>query len=79
VISSIEGDGILQPLEVRGHGYVDRANLTEFTLPLAHGELSRASPKDQDTVPNLGEAFPLGVVVLVLAGCSASSLAIMRV
>jgi hypothetical protein len=25
-----------------------------------------ASPKDQETIPDLGEAFPLGVVVIVL-------------
>ena len=33
-------------------------------LPLTHGEASRASSKGQEAVPDLGEAFPLGVIVL---------------
>ena len=46
-------------------------------LPLTRGEISRASPKDQEAVLDFGEAFPLGVVVLggffcVFFGCNAS-------
>jgi hypothetical protein len=36
----------------------------EFALPLTHGEASCTSPKDQEAVLDLGEAFPLRVVVL---------------
>jgi len=33
-------------------------------LPLTRGEASRTSPKDQEAVLDLGEAFSLGVVAL---------------
>jgi len=36
----------------------------EFALPLTHGEASCTSPKDQEAVLDLGQAFPLRVVVL---------------
>ena len=64
VILSIEGDGILRPLQVRGCGYVHHTNLSELALPLTHSEASRVSPKDQETVFYFGEAFSLGIVVL---------------
>ena len=40
----------------------------EFALPLARSEPSRAPPKDEETVPDIGEAFPLSVVIIVLGG-----------
>jgi len=45
-------------------GCADCANFPEFTLPPTCGEESRTSPKDQEAVLELREAFPLGVVVL---------------
>ena len=48
MVSSIEGDGVLRPLEVGWRGCVNRADLSKLALPLTHGEASRASPKDQE-------------------------------
>jgi hypothetical protein len=42
---------------------------------LTHGEPSRASPNDQEAVTNVGEAFPLRILALILGGSSVSSLA----
>jgi len=64
VILSVERDCVLGPLKVRGRGRADCANLLEFALPLTRSEASRTSPKDQEAVLDLGEAFPLRVVVL---------------
>jgi len=64
VIVSVESDRALGPFEVRGRGGGDCANFSKFALPLTRGEASRTSPKDQETVLDLGEAFPLRVVVL---------------
>jgi len=64
VILPIERDRALGLLEVRGRGCADCANSSEFTLPLTRGKVSRTSPKDQEAVLDLREAFSLGVVVL---------------
>ena len=64
VILSVERDCALGPFEVRGRGRADRANFSEFALPLTRSEASRVSPKDQKAVLDLGENLPLGVVVL---------------
>ena len=77
MISSIEGNGVLLPLKVRGRSYVNRTNLSELTLPLTHDEASCAPPKDQEAVLDFREAIPLGIVVLgglfcVFFGCNAS-------
>ena len=64
VILPIERDCALRPFEVRGRGCADCTNFSELVLPLTRGETSRTSPKDQEPVLDLGEAFSLGVVVL---------------
>ena len=68
MVSSIEGDGVHRPLEVRWCGCVDRADLSKLALPLTRSEASRASPKDQEAVPDVGEACPLRIVALILRG-----------
>ena len=75
MVSSIEGDGVLRPHEVRGRGRVNHIDLIDLELPLTHGEPSRASPNDQEAVTNVGEAFPLRILALILGGSSVSSLA----
>jgi len=65
VILSVERDRALGPFEVRRRGRADCADFSEFALPLTRSEASRASPKDQKAVLDLGENLPLGVVVLV--------------
>ena len=77
MVSSIECDGILRPLEVRRRDHINHADLSEFTLPLTRSEVSGASPKDEEAVPDLREAFPLGVVFhgrlfCVFLGCNGS-------
>ena len=64
VILSVERDRALGPLKVRGRGCGDCANFSEFLLPLTRSEASRTSPKDQETVLDFGETFPLRIVVL---------------
>jgi len=65
VILSVECDRAFRPLEVRGRtSPKDQEALSEFVFPLTCGEASRTSPKDQEAVLDLGEAFPVRVVVL---------------
>ena len=77
MILPIKRDRALGPLKVRGSGCADRANFSEFALPLTHGEASGTSPKDQEAVLDLREAFSLGVVIF--GGSSVPSLTMMSV
>ena len=66
MVITVESEGILRPLEVGGCSRANRVDLPKLVLPLACGELSHASPKDQEVVLDLGETVPMVVVVLVL-------------
>ena len=66
MVAALEGDGVLRPLEVGGRSRANRTNLPELALPLACGEPSRTSSKDQETVLDFGETVPIVVVILVI-------------
>ena len=66
MVAVIEGDGVLQPLEVGRRSRVNRVDFLELALPLAHGESGRTPSKDQETILDLGETVPFVIVVLVL-------------
>jgi hypothetical protein len=66
VVAVIEGDGVLQPLEVGRRSRVNRVDFLELALPLAHCESGHTPSKDQETILDLGETVPFVIVVLVL-------------